>query len=99
MPLENEIAEYIRLDNGNYLNFVSLDAKINASLIKYSEKLLLKYVVFLVVMLIVSILVLRKLMAPLKDIAAKCRDYKDGGAFWSGTESYPSEINSGIKCL
>lgn len=94
VPLDNEIAEYIRLDNGNYLNFVSLDAKINASLIKYSEKLLLKYVVFLVVMLIVSILVLRKLMAPLKDIAAKCRDYKDGGAFLSGAESYPSEINS-----
>lgn len=91
---DNEVAEYIRLDNGYYLNFVSLDSKINASLIKYSEKLLIKYVVFLLVVLTVSILVLRKLMTPLKDIAAKCRSYKDGDSVLVKTDTYPSEIQT-----
>lgn len=92
VPLDDEIAEYEKLQSGYYLNCVSSDTKIDYAILRYAEKLITKYILFLVVVLAASIYFFHRLMKPLSILAARCREYRDGLEFNMQKEGCPSEI-------
>lgn len=73
---EAEIAASIKLSNGYYLNAVSNHLKIDSSARKYGEKLLLRYIISLVVILIIVTFILDFYMKPLASLALKTREWR-----------------------
>lgn len=92
VPLENEIAEYVKLQSGYYLNCVSTDSKVNYSILRYTEKLLAKYLLFLLVVLAASVYCVHRLMKPLSALVVRCKEYRDGVQFDIQKDGCPSEI-------
>lgn len=78
---KHEISVSVWLSNGLYLNAISDDLNVRASVEKYSEKLLIRYAYSLLVILIVSMLLLAYYMRPLGILAQKTRGWKNGDPF------------------
>jgi ribosomal protein S18 acetylase RimI-like enzyme len=79
---DGEIAHSARLENGYYLNCISSDSKIKQALLKYAEKLLVRYFIFLLVILSITLYFVQKLMRPLGTLVLKCKQYKDNDNFF-----------------
>ncbi|MDO9207191.1 MAG: HAMP domain-containing sensor histidine kinase [Sulfuricurvum sp.] len=78
---KNEISSYVKLSNTLYLNAISDDAKLQLSVNKYSQKLLIRYLFSLLAVLIISLFLLDYYMKPLSILAQKTRDWKSGDSF------------------
>lgn len=78
---KNEIHSYIKLSNTLYLNAISDDSKLELSVNKYSQKLLVRYLFSLLAVLIISLFLLEYYMKPLGVLAQKTRDWKSGDEF------------------
>ncbi|MCX6073658.1 MAG: HAMP domain-containing sensor histidine kinase [Campylobacterales bacterium] len=78
---ENEISTSFKLPNGLYLNAISDDTKLQLSVNKYAQKLLLRYLFSLLILLIITIVLLDYYMKPLAVLAQKTRDWKSGDPF------------------
>jgi len=78
---KNEISASLKLSNGLYLNAISSDIKLQHSVNKYAQKLLLRYFFSLLILLIITIVLLDYYMKPLAVIAQKTRDWKSGDPF------------------
>lgn len=78
---KNEISSYIKLSNTLYLNAISDDSKLQLSVNKYSQKLLVRYLFSLLTVLIISLFLLEYYMKPLSVLAQKTRDWKSGDEF------------------
>ncbi|MDP3464688.1 MAG: HAMP domain-containing sensor histidine kinase [Sulfuricurvum sp.] len=78
---KNEISSYVKLSNTLYLNAISDDAKLQLSVNKYSQKLLIRYLFSLLAVLIISLFLLDYYMKPLSILAQKTRDWKSGDEF------------------
>jgi len=78
---KNEISTYVKLSNTLYLNAISDDAKLEHSVNKYSQKLLVRYLFSLLAVLIISLFLLDYYMKPLGVLAQKTRDWKSGDEF------------------
>lgn len=89
---EKQIAASIKLSNGYYLNAISTHAGIDISTRKYGEKLLLRYVISLVVVLLIVIFVLDYYMKPLALLASKTREWKREHPFDLDDDKASSEI-------
>lgn len=79
---DGEIAHSARLENGYYLNCISSDSKIKQALLKYAEKLLVRYFIFLLVILSITLYFVQKLMRPLGTLVLKCKQYRDNDNFF-----------------
>lgn len=89
---EGRIAAFVRLDNGMYLNAISDDQKINAAIGKYGKKLLIRYLVSLLVILMISLFLLDHYMKPLAVLAQKTHDWKTGDPFDFSPDNPDREI-------
>lgn len=78
---KNEISAYVKLQNSLYLNAISDDLKLQLSVDKYSQKLLIRYLFSLLTVLIISLFLLDYYMKPLGVLAQKTRDWKTGDKF------------------
>lgn len=78
---QNEICTSIQLQNSFYLSATSDDVKLNLSVAKYSNKLLIRYVISLVVILLISIVLLHYYMKPLMVLTQKIRAWNNGDSF------------------
>ncbi|HEX5624178.1 MAG TPA: hypothetical protein VFX57_07050 [Sulfuricurvum sp.] len=78
---KNEISSYVKLSDTLYLNAISDDAKLQLSVNKYSQKLLIRYLFSLLAVLIISLFLLEYYMKPLGVLAQKTRDWKSGDQF------------------
>jgi len=78
---KTEISSYIKLSNTLYLNAISDDSKLQLSVNKYSQKLLVRYLFSLLTVLIISLFLLEYYMKPLSVLAQKTRDWKSGDEF------------------
>jgi signal transduction histidine kinase len=78
---KNEISSYVKLSHTLYLNAISDDAKLQLSVNKYSQKLLIRYLFSLLAVLIISLFLLEYYMRPLGVLAQKTRDWKSGDEF------------------
>lgn len=74
-PLEKEIAASHGLPNGYYLNAISDDNKVTIAVDKYAQKLLVRYFVSLLIILLISIFLLDYYMKPLSILAQKTHDW------------------------
>lgn len=92
VPLDDEIAEYAKLQSGYYLNCVSSDIKIDHALLRYAEKLVTKYILFLAIVLAISIYFVNRLMKPLSALVLRCKEYRDTSEFDMQNGGCPSEI-------
>lgn len=72
------IASSIKLSNGYYLNAMSDHTKIDNAIKKYSQKLLFRYVITLVIILLIVMLFLDFYMKPLELLAIKTKEWKRG---------------------
>ncbi|MDP2078595.1 MAG: hypothetical protein Q8J85_11165 [Sulfuricurvum sp.] len=75
------------LPNGYYLNILSDYEKIDQSVKKYAQKLLSRYLVSLLVILLISIALLDYYMKPLAVLAKKTRE-------WNGRESFDFSLDN-----
>ncbi len=89
---DNEIVGSYKMANGLYLHCMSKSNKIDEAVFRYEKNLLLRYVVFLALILIIGLIVLQTLMRPLALLAKRCREYKDGERFESAKSRCGSEI-------
>ncbi len=78
---KNEISSTVKLSPTLYLNAISDDAKLQLSVNKYSQKLLIRYLFSLLAVLIISLFLLEYYMKPLGVLAQKTRDWKSGDQF------------------
>jgi len=78
---QNLICASVELPNGLYLNALSDDLKVRASVDKYAQKLLVRYFYSLLAILIVSFALLHYYMKPLGILAQKTRAWKNGDPF------------------
>jgi len=78
---KNEISVYVKLQDSLYLNAISDDSKLQLSVNKYSQKLLIRYLFSLLAVLIISLFLLDYYMKPLGILAQKTRDWKTGDKF------------------
>ncbi|MFZ2890993.1 hypothetical protein, partial [Sulfuricurvum sp.] len=92
MTHEKQIASSIKLSNGYYLNALSDHKKIDISTYKYGEKLLLRYIISLVIILIIVMLVLDFYMKPLALLALKTCEWKRENPFDLVIDDASSEI-------
>jgi len=81
LATSGRIVSNVRLSNGNYFNAFSSHDKIDQSVMKYGQKLLFRYLVSLVLILIVVIFVLNFYMKPLGLLAQKTREWKKEDQF------------------
>lgn len=75
---KNETAAYIKLQNSLYLNAISDHSKLQLSVNKYSQKLLIRYLFSLLAVLIISLYLLDYYMKPLAVLAQKTRNWNSG---------------------
>jgi len=87
-----EIVGYTKTYSGLYLNCISESAKIDAAVNRYAKNLLIRYVVYLIVILTISFFALERLIRPLGLLALKCRTYKDGDVFEIAHKKFGDEI-------
>lgn len=90
---EHEVGATIQLSNTLYLNAISDDLKLQSSVQKYAEKLLLRYVYSLLAILIISVLLLDYYMKPLGTLARKTREWKNGDPFEFSLDNPGKEID------
>ncbi len=90
---KNEIAASLKLSNTLYLNAISDDTKLQHSVNKYSQKLLVRYFVSLLILLIITIVLLDYYMKPLATLAQKTHDWKSGDPFDFSLHRSTSEID------
>lgn len=90
---ENEVSASIKLPNALFLNAISDDLKLQASVQKYAEKLLMRYAYSLLVILIISVLLLDYYMKPLGALAQKTREWKNGDPFEFSLDNPGKEID------
>lgn len=88
----NSIVSYIRLSNGYYLNAISDHRKIDRAVVKYGQKLLFRYLISLLGVLIVVVIVLHYYMRPLGLLAEKTREWKKDEPFDIDQKEASSEI-------
>lgn len=88
----NSIVSYIRLSNGYYLNAISDHRKIDRSVVKYGQKLLFRYLISLLGVLIVVVIVLHYYMRPLGLLAEKTREWRKDEPFDIDQKEASSEI-------
>lgn len=86
------IASSIKLPNHYYLNALSDHHKIDASVIKYGQKLFFRYVLSLVVVLLIIMLMINYYMQPLGILAQKTREWKKDRPFDFVQEKVSTEI-------
>lgn len=89
---KDEISASVQLSNGFYLNAVSDDRKLQVSVQKYAEKLLIRYVYSLLAILGISIVLLDYYMKPLGVLAQKTRNWKNGDSFEFSLDNPGKEI-------
>jgi len=92
VPLEKEIAASHKLSNGYYLSAISDDSKVNAAVDKYAQKLLIRYLFSLFVILLISIFLLDYFMKPLAVLAQKTRDWNTKEPFDFALDNPGKEI-------
>lgn len=80
------------LANGYYLNVLSDYEKIDVSVKKYAQKLLVRYLVSLLVILLISIALLDYYMKPLAVLAKKTREYNSREPFDFSLDNPGKEI-------
>ncbi|MDP3266291.1 MAG: HAMP domain-containing sensor histidine kinase [Sulfuricurvum sp.] len=78
---ENEVVSSVQQRNGIYLYAISNTEKIELALDKYAQKLLLRYLVSLLVILLISIVLLDYYMKPLAVLAKKTREWNNQEPF------------------
>ncbi|ADR34917.1 hypothetical protein Sulku_2257 [Sulfuricurvum kujiense DSM 16994] len=86
------IVSSIKLTNNYYLNAISDHRKIDKATNKYTQRLLLQYVLSLIVILIIAIFTLDFYMKPLEVLAGKTRKWKNDSAFDLSLDDASSEI-------
>lgn len=84
---KEQIAVAHALSNGYYLNVLSDYEKIDQSVKKYAQKLLSRYLVSLLVILLISIALLDYYMKPLAVLAKKTRE-------WNNEEPFDFSLNN-----
>lgn len=92
MPKNDEIVSSLQQYNGFYINAISNTQKINASLDKYAQKLLTRYLVSLLAILVISIFLLNYYMRPLAILATKIHHWQSGDPFDFSLNNASSEI-------
>lgn len=92
-PNKGEVSTSLALDNGFYLNAISDHHKIDAAVAKYGEKLLVRYLLSLLVILIISFWLLHRYMRPLGGLAERTRRWKSGDPFEFSTSNAGEEID------
>ncbi|MDP1783869.1 MAG: HAMP domain-containing sensor histidine kinase [Sulfuricurvum sp.] len=75
---KNETTAYIKLQNALYLNAISDHSKLQLSVNKYSQKLLIRYLFSLLAVLLISLYLLDYYMKPLAVLAQKTRNWNSG---------------------
>ncbi len=88
----NEIAASFQQKNGFYINAVSDTDKIDTAIDKYAEKLLLRYLISLLIILLISIYLLDHYMRPLAVLATKIHQWQSGDSFHFSLGNASSEI-------
>ena len=78
---ENEVVSSVQQLNGIYLNAISDTQKIKFALDKYGQKLLIRYVLSLLVILLISIILLDYYMKPLAILAQKTHEWNSKKPF------------------
>jgi signal transduction histidine kinase len=86
------IASSIKLSNGYYLNALSNYERIGNAVYKYGEKLLIRYLSSLFIILLIIIFVLDYYMKPLAHLAQKTREWKRDNPFDLILDDATSEI-------
>lgn len=89
---ENSIVSHVHLSSGYYLNAISDHRKIDRSVIKYGQKLLFRYLISLIGVLIIIVFVLHYYMRPLSLLAEKTREWKKDEPFDIDQKEASSEI-------
>lgn len=89
---KEQIAVTHPLSNGYYLNVLSDDEKVDLSVEKYAQKLLSRYFVSLVVILLISIVLLHYYMKPLAVLAKKTREWNNQEPFDCSLDNPGKEI-------
>lgn len=78
---DRQIASSIRLENDIYLNAISDPSKIDNAVFKYGGKLLIRYLVSLMAVLMIVIFLLSHYMRPLSELANKIRSWRKEDSF------------------
>jgi len=89
---DERITSSIRLENGYFLNAISDNEKIESSIRKYGEKLLIRYSISFLAILVVMMIVLDYYMRPLAMLAQKTREWKRDEPFDFLQEDAGTEI-------
>lgn len=92
VPRENEVSSSVKQNNGVYLNVISDTHKIELALDKYARKLLSRYLVSLLVILLISIALLDYYMKPLAVLAKKTREWNNQEPFDFSLDNPGKEI-------
>jgi signal transduction histidine kinase len=91
-PQQTQIAVAHLLSNGYYLNAISDSEKVNVSVHKYAQKLLIRYLFSLLVILLISIFLLDYYMKPLSVLAQKTREWNSKEPFDFSLDNPGTEI-------
>lgn len=86
------IVSSIKLTNNYYLNAISDHRKIDKATNKYTQRLLLQYVLSLIVILFIAIFTLDFYMKPLEVLAIKTRKWKNDSEFDLSLDDASTEI-------
>jgi len=86
------IASSIKLSNNYYLNAISDHRKIDNATYKYTQRLLFRYVLSLIIILFIAIFTLDFYMKPLEVLARKTREWKNDSEFDLSLDEASSEI-------
>lgn len=86
------IVSSIKLSNNYYLNAISDHRKIDKATNKYTQRLLLQYVLSLIVILFIAIFTLDFYMKPLEILAIKTRKWKNDSEFDLSLDDASTEI-------
>lgn len=92
IPHDNEIVASVQQPNSIYLNAISNSLKIDTALDKYGQKLLTRYLISLLVILLISIFLLNYYMKSLAVLAKKTHDWQIGDPFDFSLDNAGSEI-------
>lgn len=92
IPHSNEIVASIQQANGIYLNAISNAQKIDTAMDKYAQKLLSRYLISLLAILLISIFLLNYYMKSLAALAKKTHDWQTGDPFDFSLTNAGSEI-------
>ncbi len=92
IPSKKQISAAYKLSNGHYLNAISDDTKVNAAVDKYAQKLLVRYLFSLLIILLISIFLLDYYMKPLAILAQKTREWNTNEPFDFSLDNPGKEI-------